>query len=125
MTVISGVHILAAPCCGARYSAPLYLSMNFMAVEYWTDGWREGSLMPNDEGLRRCKCGQFVLMEDLIAVATTETSDLQQIVLVPDTQLRECLAAADRAELEVTARLQNWRHLKHPYRQMYRRYPGC
>jgi len=50
MTIISGVRIVAAPCCGARYAVPRYLSVNFMASRYWTDGWREGSLMPNDEG---------------------------------------------------------------------------
>ena len=66
MTIIRGVRIVAAPCCGARYAAPRYVSMNFMAFEYWTDGWRDGSLMPNDEGLRRCKCGRFVLMRDLV-----------------------------------------------------------
>lgn len=38
MTIIRGVRIVAAPCCGARYAAPRYLSMNFMASEYWTDG---------------------------------------------------------------------------------------
>jgi hypothetical protein len=31
--------------------------MNFSAFEYWKDGWRVQSPMPNDEGLRRCKCG--------------------------------------------------------------------
>jgi hypothetical protein len=50
VTIISGVRIVAAPCCGARYAVPRYLSVNFMASRYWTDGWREGSLMPNDEG---------------------------------------------------------------------------
>ena len=66
MTIVSGVRIVAAPCCGAHYAAPRYRSMNFMAFEYWTDGWREGSLMPNDEGLRRCTCGQFILMKETI-----------------------------------------------------------
>jgi len=51
MTISKGLRVVAAPCCGARYAAPRYVSMNFMAFEYWTDGWRDGSLMPNDEGL--------------------------------------------------------------------------
>ncbi len=52
MTIIRGVRIVAAPCCGARYAVPRYVSMNFMAFEYWTDGWCDGSLMPNDQVLR-------------------------------------------------------------------------
>ena len=122
MTIIRGVRIVAAPCCGARYAAPRYLSMNFMASEYWTDGWQDGSLMPRDEGLRRCKCGRFVLMRELVEIETAETSDLPRIDRVPDEQLPECIAAADREDLEVAARLEYWRHLNHLYRQQYRRH---
>ena len=120
MTIISGVRILAAPCCGARYAAPRYRSMNFMAFEYWTDGWREGSLMPNDEGLRRCMCGQFILLKELVEIETAETSDLPRIDRVPEEQLAACIAAADREELEVAARIECWHYLNHPYRQRYR-----
>ncbi len=122
MTIIRGVRIVAAPCCGARYAAPRYVSMNFMAFEYWTDGWRDGSLMPNDEGLRRCKCGRFVLLKELIEFETAETSDLPHIDHVPDELLPECIAQADREELEVAARLEYWRHLNHPYRLAYRQH---
>lgn len=120
MTIIRGVRILAAPCCGARYAAPQYLSMNFMAFGYWTDGWRDGSLMPNDEGLRHCKCGRFVLMRDLVQVDTAEISDLPHIEYVSGNLLPECIAKADSEDVEVAARLEYWRHLNHPYRQMYR-----
>jgi hypothetical protein len=58
--------------------------MNFMAFEYWTDGWRDGSLMPNDEGLRRCKCGQYVLVRDMVAVDTADSSELPYMDWVPD-----------------------------------------
>ena len=47
MTKSIGAITLAAPCCGARYAYPNYTSMNFMAWAYWTDGWRDRSLMPN------------------------------------------------------------------------------
>lgn len=50
--------------------------MNFMAFEYWTDGWRDGSLMPNDEGLRQCKCGQYILVRNMVAVETADSSEL-------------------------------------------------
>lgn len=122
MTIVRGVRIVAAPCCGARYAAPRYVSMNFMAFEYWTDGWRDGSLMPNDEGLRHCKCGRFVLMKDLVQIETAETSDLPHIEYVPDELLPECIATAESEDLEVAARLEYWRHLNHPYRQKYRQH---
>lgn len=111
---------MAAPCCGAQYAAPRYISMNFMAFEYWTDGWRDGSLMPNDEGLRQCKCGRFVLMKDLVEIETAENSDLLRIECVADELLPECIASADREEVAVAARLEYWRHLKHHYRHKYR-----
>lgn len=120
MTRISGVHIMAAPCCGARYSSPRYLSVNFSAQAFWTDGWRDASLMPNDEGLRRCQCGCFVLHRDLVMLETAESSELPRIDSVPDEQLLECIATADRDELERAARLVYWRSLNHPYRHRYR-----
>lgn len=96
--------------------------MNFSAFEYWTDGWREWSPMPNDEGLRRCKCGQYVLMKDLIEVGTADNSDLPLIDHVPDATLSECIASATREDVEVAARLGYWRHLNHPYRERYRQH---
>ena len=122
MTIIRGVRIMASPCCGAQYSFPRYVSMNFMAFEYWTDGWRDGSLMPNDEGLRQCKCGQYVLVRDMVAVDTADTSELPYMVHVPDEQLPECIAQAGSGEIEVAARLGYWRYLNHPYRQRYRQH---
>lgn len=122
MTIIRGVQILAAPCCGARYAAPRFVSMNFMAFEYWTDGWRDGSLMPNDEGLRHCKCGRFVLMKDLVEIETAERSELPRIEHVPGDLLPECIAKAESEDIEVAARLGYWRHLNHPYRQKYRQH---
>ena len=68
MTMVRGVRIVAAPCCGAQYALPNYMSMNFSAFAFWTDAWRDGSLMPNDEGLRRCACGQFFLLKDTKAI---------------------------------------------------------
>lgn len=122
MTIIRGVRIVAAPCCGARYAAPRYVSMNFMAFEYWTDGWRDGSLMPNDEGLRRCNCGRFVLLKDLVEIETAESSDLPRMDHVPDDLLPECIANADSEDLEAAARLGYWRHLNHSYRDRYRQH---
>ncbi len=122
MTRVRGVRILAAPCCGAQYAYPQYVSINFSAFEYWTDGWREGSLMPNDEGLRRCNCGQFFLLKDMSAVGTAESSELPFMDRVPDDRLPECIAKASSEEMEVAARLGYWRHLNHAYRDSYRQH---
>ncbi len=118
--MIRGVRIMAAPCCGARYSAPRYLTMNFMAFAHWTDGWREHSLMPNGEGLRQCKCGKFTLFKELVEIDTAENSDLPHINRVSSELLPECIATADNEELEIAARLEYWRELNHPYRERYR-----
>lgn len=120
MTRISGVCILASRCCGERYAHPRYSSMNFSASAYWTDGWREDSLMTNDEGLRRCKCGQFVLLRDMIEIGTAESSELPYMDRLPEASLPECIANASSKEMEVAARLGYWRHLNHEYRERYR-----
>lgn len=130
MTRVRGVQILAAPCCGAKYSFPNYLSMNFSAFEFWTDGWRDRSLMPNDEGLRRCKCGQFVMTKDMIPIEKSEASDanddesndLPYMDRVANKLLPECISKASSEEIEVAARLGYWRHLNHEYRESYRRH---
>ena len=96
--------------------------MNFMSFEYWTDGWREYSLMPNDDGLRRCKCGRFVLVDELVDIQTADTSDLPRLDRVPVELLPECIAMAGSESLEAAARLEYWRHLNHPYRQRYRQH---
>ena len=96
--------------------------MNFSAFEYWTDGWREYSLMPNDEGLRRCTCGQFVLLKDMVAVDTADTSELPYIDRVPGELLPECIAKTSSEDIEVAARLEYWRHLNHDYRERYRQH---
>ena len=130
MTIVRGVQIFASPCCGAQYAFPRYMSMNFSAFEYWTDGWREWSPMPNDEGLRRCKCGQFVLIKDMVPVEKIEVpdagedeqNDLPHMDRVPDELLPECIVKASSEDMEVAARLDYWRHLNHEYRDRYRQH---
>ncbi len=120
MTRISGVRIVAAPCCGAHYAQPRYASMNFMAREYWTDGWREASLMPNDAGLRHCRCGRFLVLDDLVEISTAPESELPFIDRVADEGLGACLAQPQPEPVELAARRQLWWNLNHPYRQRYR-----
>jgi hypothetical protein len=120
MTIIAGCNIHATPCCGSRYSTPNYRSMNFSAWEYWTDGWREDSLMPNDEGLRRCQCGQLYLLSELIHLERVEDTDLPPTTTVPDDQLATAIGQAKNPAVERAARLMYWRVLNQPYREQYR-----
>jgi len=96
--------------------------MNFTAFEYWTDGWRHGSLMPNDVGLRRCNCGRLVLLNELVEIKAVESSDLPRIEHIPEEAFVNCVDEADSEEIEAAARLGYWRYLNHSYRQKYREY---
>jgi hypothetical protein len=78
--------------------------------------------MPNDEGLRRCKCGQYVLVKDMIEVDTADISESPYMDHVPDDLLPVCIAKVESEELEVAARFGYWRHLNHPYRERYRQH---
>ena len=121
MTRIAGFQKLRVPCCGKVYIQPNYLSMNFMASEHWTDGWREASLMPNETGLRRCQCGHFLLMQDTESLGWVETDESLTHLPRPDTQeLENCLAASPIAAVEIAVRTELWWQHSHAYRQSYR-----
>lgn len=120
MTSISGYSIKGAACCGARYKTPRYASMNFMSSAYWTDGYREQSLMPNDHGLRRCTCGKFFLQRDLVEMAQVDQSDLPWPPRVPPEDLPLAIAQAESPAVELAARRDYWQHLNHAYRDLYR-----
>lgn len=122
MTIVRGVHILEAPCCGQRYAFPRYASVNFSAFEYWTDGWREGSLMPNDEGLRHCQCGKFIRVAEMLQVETAESSELPSMQRVKNDLLPQCIAQANDEKMEAAARRCYWLHLNHAYREIYRKH---
>jgi len=120
MTVRRGYRIVTTPCCGARYALQRYLSINFGAFEHWTDGWREFTVTPNDEGLRQCRCGRYVLLQDLVDVDVAQTTDLPHLDRVYGEDLLECIAKADDERMELAARVGYWHHLNHPYRDVYR-----
>lgn len=44
--------------------------MNFSASEFWTDGHKERSLMPTNEGLRQCECGTYFVMQQTISIGS-------------------------------------------------------
>jgi hypothetical protein len=120
MTSISGYTIKAAACCGARYKTPRYASVNWMSAAFWSDGYREQSLMPNDHGLRRCVCGRFMLQRELVEMAEVDGSDLPWPPHVPPEDLPLAIAQAPSLNVELAARRDHWQHLNHAYRELYK-----
>jgi hypothetical protein len=116
MTICKGFGTMTAPCCGARYPFPLYDSMNFSADAHWTDGWNERSLMPNEDGIRRCKCGQFLMLAQMDYDESRDGNDLPDMDKVTLQWLPECIAKATSVHMEIAARVSYWKHLNHDYR---------
>lgn len=92
--------------------------MNFTAWAYWTDGWRDDSLKPNDEGVRRCTCGPFFLFKDTKAIEKGDDADDVDppfMMTVPDEQLPVCFTPPVSAEVELAAHLGYWQYLNLGY----------
>ena len=75
MTRISGHTSIASPCCKSLYKVVEYASMNFSVYAYWTDGAKDGALMPNDGGLRVCRCGAAFLLRAAIRLEIEASPD--------------------------------------------------
>ncbi|MFM7008197.1 MAG: hypothetical protein ACKO0Z_02495 [Betaproteobacteria bacterium] len=120
MTSYAGYTISAAECCGVRYAIRRYRSINFSASCYWTDGYRENSLMPNDHGLRQCKCGVFFVQKDLVEIDQVQESELPSPARVEPSILAIAIQQASNEKIEAAARLDYWHHLNHHYRNLYR-----
>jgi hypothetical protein len=103
-----------------QYSKRRYASINYSSAEYWTDGYREKSLMPNDRGLRRCRCGNYLLRHELIVVGQVATTGVLSAPMVDPEGLAQAIAEARNPSIELVARLDYWQHLNHPYRERYR-----
>jgi hypothetical protein len=119
MTRITGHSLIATPCCHAQYSTPRYGSMNFSAFAYWTDGETEGGLMPGGGGLRKCKCGEFYLLQDTIKFGFDAQPDTPPTVRVSAVDLPEATLHRNKA-IELVARRQYWMRLNNAYRDVYR-----
>jgi len=96
--------------------------MNFMSSALWTDGYREQSLMPNDHGLRRCKCGNYFLQRELVTISEVDETDEPLAPRVPPEDLPAAIAQARTQAVELAARLDYWQHLNHAYRDLYRKH---
>jgi hypothetical protein len=76
--------------------------------------------MPNDSGLRRCTCGNFLLKSELIVVSEAGETDHPSPHLVCTKDLPLAIAHARNPAIETAARLDLWQHLNHTYRELYR-----
>ena len=120
MTRVTGHTLIASPCCRTLYKRVRYSSMNFSAFEFWTDGWRDGALMPLDGGLRRCQCGSFFLLREAIDMDLPASEETPFPEHVKDSDLPTAIANASTQALAIVARRNYWRALNHPYREKYR-----
>jgi len=120
MTIVAGFFLNTTPCCGAIYATRRYKSMNFLAFEYWTDGYRKGSLMGNDRGLRKCKCGSYYLNNELQCIEQVNETDVELASKIPKNELPLVISSAKNSRMELLARLDYWQELNHVYREQYR-----
>lgn len=125
MTRVAGFYLRANPCCGASYITPRYSSINLSARAYWTDGYKEGALMPSGHGLRQCKCGNFYLLRELVMISEGDTVDAPSPSFVKAEDLPTAIAQARNSEIELAGRLDLWQHLNHTYRDQYRAHRGA
>jgi hypothetical protein len=120
MTRISGHTSIASPCCKSLYKVLDYASMNFSVYAYWTDGAKDGALMPNDGGLRVCRCGTAFLLRDAIHLELEVSPGTLFPPKPADADLPSVIQAAASPQVEATARRNYWRHLNDCYRVLYR-----
>ena len=120
MTRISGHTSIASPCCKSPYKVVDYASMNFSVYAYWTDGAKDGGLMPNDGGLRVCRCGTAFLLRDAIRLEIEASPDTPFPPKPADADLPTVINSASSPRLEATARRNYWRYLNDDYRVQYR-----
>lgn len=120
MTSTRGYKIISTKCCGAVFTTVRYSSINFSAMEFWTDGARTHSLMPTDGGLRECKCGNYFLLHHTLDVGYEEERSIPAALPVKDEALELVLQQNLSPEVELVVRRRYWRYLNDPYRDLYR-----
>ena len=75
--------------------------------------------MPSGGGLRKCKCGEFYLLADAIALGLDADSDTPSAQFILAADLSDATHSPRKA-VELLARRQYWMHLNEPYRKLYR-----
>lgn len=125
MTSISGYQVLSAPCCGARYTRPTYLSINLCEWRRWSDGFAYGALYWPSPQVCFCSCGAFFLasMANRIARIGLESKEAEIPPRLPWLTSEQAYQAIEEGKLftdrriECEVRLQYWRILNHRYRK--------
>jgi hypothetical protein len=120
MTRIAGYELIGSPCCRTIYAKARFSSVNFSSSAFWTDGRRENSLMPNDGGMRKCKCGKYFLLSD----CTTNGLDAGENPNFPqhvhESELPYAIQTASSESVELAARRTYWMYLNDSYREKYK-----
>lgn len=92
----------------------------FQRLRLLTDGAKDGALMPNDGGLRVCRCGTAFLLRDALRLEIEASPDTPFPPKPADADLPSVIKAAAFPLLEATARRNYWRYLNDDYRVHYR-----
>jgi len=120
MTRIAGYELIASPCCRTIYAKARFSSVNFSSSAFWTDGKRENSLMPNDGGLRKCKCGTYFLLSDCTATGLDAGENPNFPERVHESDLPHAIQTASSESVELVARRTYWMYLNDSYREKYK-----
>jgi hypothetical protein len=97
MTRISGYNIIGCPHCEAPYITPSYSSVNFIALESWTDGYRTHSLMPPSESMRLCTaCNEMYAISEVKPLGYLSRDEIDEVVLNPVPLAKAWLARLGR-----------------------------
>jgi hypothetical protein len=75
--------------------------------------------MPSGGGLRKCKCGEFYLLADAIALGLAADSDTPPAQFILAADLADATQSRSKS-IELAARREYWRYLNHDYRDLYR-----
>ena len=75
--------------------------------------------MPGGGGLRKCKCGEFYLLADALAMGLAADSDTPPAQFILAADLADATQSRNKS-IELAARREYWRFLNHDYRDLYR-----
>lgn len=123
---------VAAPCCGARYLAPMSVFANLQGWREWSDGYGAGDRYSSPKSVCECVCGSLFLESD-VSRPLRGAYDASRVVenffdgtpVLPYLtnsragELVQCGTAFASPELEYKVRLFHWRALNHPRREWH------
>lgn len=122
MTRIAGYELIGSPCCRTIYAKARFSSVNFSSSAFWTDGRRENSLMPNDGGLRKCKCGKYFLLSECTTTGLDAGENPNFPQHVHESELPYAIQTASSESVELAAGRTYWMYLNDSYREKYKSY---